>query len=95
MGIDSEGTLVFEKELNGIEGETLFGALQKNEIQMEYDEFAFGVLLNSIENLYPKENEYIALYVNDEYANEGISSLKIGDGDEFTFKIEKIESFLG
>lgn len=91
-GYDNEGKLLFEKQLNSNARVTAFQALLENNVSMEYDEYSFGVLITSIEELTPQKNEYIALYVNNEYSNAGISDIILEEGTKINFRIEKLEN---
>ena len=59
----------------------------KRPVALVYSE----TFVNKIEGAIPEENEYVAIYVNGEYAQEGISTLKAENGMEIEFRVEEIK----
>ena len=58
---------------------------------LKTDDGSYGKILLGIDNLITDFNTtYISILVNGEYAQYGISSLQISDGDVFTFKEEQV-----
>lgn len=88
--VDAEGTsTVFEVET---EAEVLYDAIQNVEgftiDGYEGDYGFFITAINGIEPDYEKDGAYWALYVNDEYAELGVSSLPVENGNTYSFKYE-------
>ncbi|MCR5112848.1 MAG: DUF4430 domain-containing protein [Acholeplasmatales bacterium] len=58
---------------------------------LKTEDGTYGKVLLGIDNLITDFNTtYIAIYVNGDYANYGISTLQISDGDVFEFKEERV-----
>ena len=49
----------------------------------------YGEYITSILDISEGDNYYWSYYINDEYAQVGISSCKVEDGKTYTFKIER------
>lgn len=90
-GFDSNNELVFEKQLQTEDSIKAFDALKENNVMMEYEQYSFGVLITRIEAMVPQIGEYIALYVNGDYSNVGVSDLELNDGDVLEFRVEKFD----
>ncbi|HLC79722.1 MAG TPA: DUF4430 domain-containing protein [archaeon] len=88
---DTDGYPATTKQIQAEEGMSLLAALKHNRIEMELEESSFGAFVNKIEGAIPEENEYVAIYVNGEYAQEGISTLKAENGMEIEFRVEEIK----
>ena len=52
----------------------------------------YGEYITSILDISEGDNYYWNYYINDEYAQVGISSCKVEDGKTYTFKIERYTS---
>ena len=76
-------------------GTKLFNALLGSGIYMEYDSFAFGKMITAIGNAKPAQGEYIAIYVNSVYAEQGISDFVPASGDVIEFRVEKVQGAFG
>ncbi len=94
--LKSQGNIDEQIEITTTEGKSVFQALVENEsVQLQYDEYSTGVFVTGINALVPKNDEYLGLYVNNEYAQVGIGDLEATEGMNIEFRIEKIsESFL-
>lgn len=58
---------------------------------LKVEDGTYGKVLLGIDNLITDFNTtYISIYINGDYAQYGISSLQISDGDVFEFKEEKV-----
>ena len=78
------------KQVDYQTGDTLFGLLTEN-FEVVYEEGQFGVRLLGIDDVQTDFiNAYIALYVNGEYSNYGISSISLEDGAVYSFRETKI-----
>lgn len=78
--------LVYEKNLNFQKGQTLFELMNENfTIVME------GNVILSIDDVKTDfVNDYIAIYINDLYANKGIRQIELKDKDVIKFKVTRI-----
>lgn len=71
--------------------ETVGDALQELGL-IDGDESEYGLYVKTVNGItadYDKDGVYWAFYVNDEYAQEGVDSTEIAEGDAYTFKVEK------
>lgn len=91
MIYDKDNVEIFKKELH-TEAQYLSDVLEKTEnldIQMQNTEY--GKYITSIQGISEGDDYYWSYYINDEYAEVGVSNCEIKDGDRYTFKIEKFE----
>ncbi|HIH10310.1 MAG TPA: DUF4430 domain-containing protein [Candidatus Diapherotrites archaeon] len=88
--LDKESDLVYEKRLNALEGQTLLEMLRENNVPIETQDTPYGAFLNGIGGISPSAQEYISIYVNGQYAQEGIGTLKPKNNDLIEFGIEEI-----
>ena len=51
----------------------------------------YGKFITSILGIEQGDNYYWSYYINDEYANVGVSSCEVEQNKMYTFKIEKFE----
>lgn len=71
-----------------LEDDTLFGLLEEN-FTITYEDGSFGRYLTGIGTLVVAEsNEYIAFYINDEYAMTGVDATDLVDGSVYQFRLE-------
>lgn len=59
---------------------------------IEGEEGQYGLFVKTVDNItadYDKDGVYWAFYVNDEYAQEGVDSTAITEGESYAFKVEK------
>lgn len=70
-------------------GETAFEALQTL-IEIEYDEYDFGVYIKSIGGVAGNDEYFWALYVNGEQAQAGADQTNLEAGDKMEWRYEKI-----
>ena len=88
---------VFDKENKSIYNENmkteaiyLIDALEESiGLDIEKEDSAYGAYITSINGISQGDNFYWSYYINDEYANVGVSSCKIEDGKTYKFKIEE------
>lgn len=80
-------TLELEAEIDG----QLVADLTESRHQVEYKEYDFGVMVESIDGLRADSNHYWALYVNDEYGEAGAKQLKVNQGDRIKWVYEEIK----
>ena len=78
--------LIYEKELTFKKGQTLFELMNDNfTIVMD------GNIILSIDDVKTDfVNDYIAIYINDLYANKGIRQIELTDKDVISFRVTKI-----
>jgi len=88
--VGSDGSVISSEPVYAYAGQSVFTALKNSDFPFTYEEQLFGAFLTSIGALKPTENEYLAVYLNGEYASVGISDLIPENGDKINFKIEKI-----
>lgn len=89
---DVEGTLLFQQPLEVEKGANAFDAVKEN-FSVEFEMYEMGPFVKGIGACSPSEGEYLALYVNGEYASQGISFYTVQEDMEIQWKIESIESF--
>lgn len=66
--------------------------LIESEVAVETQDFGeAGMFIKSVEGLASDESHYWAVYVNDEYAQVGVSQLELNKGDELKLVYEKID----
>lgn len=61
-------------------------------IELKTEKSDYGEYITSILGIEQGENYYWSYYIDNEYANTGISNCEIKDGTEYSFKIEKFEN---
>lgn len=69
---------------------TVGEALQELDL-IEGEEGDYGLFVKTVNGItadYDKDGHYWAFYVNDEYAQEGVDSTEITEGDSYAFKVE-------
>jgi hypothetical protein len=90
---NEEGQLILDESLEVEPGTNAFEAMQKI-AEVEYEDYgSMGAFVKGINGIRPGQGNYLALYVNGEYANKGISSHSIEDDTLIEWKIEKIGSY--
>ncbi len=70
--------------------ETVGDALQETGL-IEGEEGDYGLFVKTVNGItadYDKDGHYWAFYVNDEYAENGVDSTEITEGDSYAFKVE-------
>ncbi|MCR4369410.1 MAG: DUF4430 domain-containing protein [archaeon] len=90
-GIDAKGQLLFEAPVIAQPNEGVFDALKKSGVPIEYDDTAYGPFVTGIGSIKAGEGEYLALYVDGEYAQTGIADIKPERDMRVEFRIEKIQ----
>ena len=88
---DTQNQLALSEQFTTTPQTTVFEMLGQNNIQIEYDSTAYGPFLKTIAGVEPGEGEYIAIYVDSEYAQEGIGTLRLQNGQQIEFRIEQID----
>lgn len=71
--------------------ETVGEALTELEL-IEGEEGQYGLFVKTVNGItadYDKDGVYWAFYVNGEYAQTGVDSTKVTDGESYSFKVEK------
>lgn len=96
---DSSDVLVKSVEVDFYEGDTLLGMLQDNftvycpteegtaSTACDYTP-SYGIFLMGLDNIqaFDSTKEYLAFYINNEYASTGVDGAAIVDGNVYTFK---------
>ena len=84
-----------EYDLILADGSTAGDALEKasvdNGFSVEYIEYDFGRMVQSINNKTANNDYFWGFYINDEMASVGADSLKIKEGDKTEWKYEEIK----
>ena len=79
-----------ERSIAYKEGSTVWDIVKAN-FTVRYDESSYGIVLYDIDEVKTDfKTSYIAIYVDDEYSNVGISSIVIRDGMVISFRETKI-----
>ena len=87
--IDIDSKIISDNSYN-TDNSSLYD-LMANNYELKTEDGTYGKVLLGIDNLITDfDTTYIAIYVNGEYAQFGISSLQISDGDVYEFKEEKV-----
>ena len=90
---------VFDKESNQIYNKNietnkkyLSEVLEDNkDLNVKMEDGKYGKFITSILGIEQGDNYYWSYYINDEYANVGVSSCEVEQNKMYTFKIEKFE----
>jgi len=90
FGITNNGETLFENSGRFEKGSNAFDAMQ-DLFDVEYRQFAFGVMVTSINGTPAGENAYWALYVNNEYADRGITDYVLDSDMSFEWRIEQLQ----
>lgn len=90
LGIN--GQSIAENSLSVPKGQNAWNVM-KEIWDVEYEDYAMGPFIKSIEGTSPPEGYYLALYVNGAYADKGIAAYPIDNTLLIEWKTEKIESF--
>lgn len=91
MIYDKDNEEIFKKELY-TEAQYLSDVLEKTEnLDIQMQDTEYGKYITSIQGISEGDDYYWSYYINDEYAEVGVSNCEIKDGDRYTFKIEKFE----
>lgn len=64
--------------------------LLKQNAEVEYDEYDFGVFVKSINGIVGDEKYFWAFYVNGEKANQGADATTLNSGDEVEWRYEEV-----
>mgnify|MGYP001037459038 FL=1 len=73
------------------EKETVGEALLELEL-IDGDDSEYGLYVKTVNGItadYDKDGIYWAFYINDEYADTGVDSTKIIEGDQYSFRMQK------
>tara|TARA_Y100000310_G_scaffold344957_1_gene460778 strand:- start:6235 stop:6624 length:390 start_codon:yes stop_codon:yes gene_type:complete len=87
-----DGEILFKHPVSSLAGSNVLDALLENGEDLQYETASFGAFVTGIGTLVPEENQYIAMYVDGEYASVGVSDLIIEEGMLLEFRIEAIDS---
>ncbi len=88
---DKDNKEIYNK---GIETEEkyLSGVLEKtNDLEVKMEDSEYGKYITSILGIEQGDNYYWSYYINDEYANVGVSNCEVESNKVYTFKFEKFE----
>ena len=87
--IDIDSNTLSDKTYS-TDNSSLYDLMDAN-YNLKTEDGTYGKVLLGIDNLITDFNTtYISIYINGDYAQYGISSLQISDGDVFEFKEEKV-----
>lgn len=87
--VDLEGNKE-EKRLDFDEGDTLFDLLYSN-YEVTYEETGYGILLLGIDDIQTDfTSTYIAIYINGEYSNLGLSSIILEEENVYSFRETRV-----
>lgn len=91
MIYDKDNEEIFKKELR-TEAQYLSDVLEETEnLDIQMQDTEYGKYITSIQGISEGDDYYWSYYINDEYAEVGVSNCEIKEGDRYTFKIEKFE----
>jgi hypothetical protein len=90
--VDGEEVVLIEEEIEATKGINAFDFLKEN-FEVDYEEYAFGPFVKSFNGMVPSEGEYIALYVNGDYAEKGISEYVLNEDTLIEFRFESVSAF--
>lgn len=91
MIYDKDNEEIFKKELH-TEAQYLSDVLEKTEnLDIQMQDTEYGKYITSIQGISEGDDYYWSYYINDEYAEVGVSNCEIKDGYIYSFKIEKFE----
>lgn len=87
------GNFNYEADLNGIPSlyTVLNNLAQNSDFMFEYEEYDFGIMINSINGIKPEKDEFWKIFINNTEASMGVNSIKVRPEDKITFKLEKIK----
>jgi len=88
---DKDNKEIYNK---GIETEEkyLAGVLEKTkDLEVKMEDSEYGKYITSILGIEQGDNYYWSYYINDEYANVGVSNCGVESNKVYTFKFEKFE----
>lgn len=88
--VNLENDIIKSKEIEFNKGDKLRDLVSSNFENFVVEESEYGAYILRIEDIVNDDNLfiYIAIYVNDEYANSGLDTLEFKDGDKISFKAE-------
>ncbi len=89
---DANGNIIVQKSID-VESGTNALEVMKNNFEVDYDEFEFGVMVNSIDGVQPPEGYYLGLYVDGSFAQAGISSYTISKDTTIEWKTNSLSDF--
>ena len=88
--VNLENDIIKSKEIEFNKGDKLRDLVSSNFENFVVEESEYGAYILKIEDIVNDDNLfiYIAIYVNDEYANSGLDTLEFSNGDKISFKAE-------
>jgi hypothetical protein len=84
--INENGDIVESKEIEFYKGDNLF-FLVRNNFEITFQEFSFGVMILSIGEIYSSQNYFISISVNGVVSMVGITLIEFQDGDSIEFSL--------
>ena len=91
--VEVDGVATYQASVQ--EGQSAFDALKNltdnSDFTFEYDEYDFGVMINSIKGITPSSNQFWKFQINGEDAAVGVSDYKIKEGDSLRFVLDDIQ----
>jgi len=88
--IGEKNNPIFDNEIETENGANAF-EIMKNNFDLKFTEYEFGVFIEEINGIKPSESEYWALYINDESASKGIADYTINEDMGINWKIQSFE----
>ena len=89
---DADGGVLLEKSFAVEKGTNAFDALKEN-VEVDFEMSSFGAFIKGLGGVETPEGYYLAMYVNGEYAEKGISDYTVDEDLQIEWTQESIESF--
>lgn len=89
--LNKDSEILYEKQIKAGMDETLFEAMRENSFPFEYKQYSFGAMVTGIAGQYAPDGEYIAIYKDGRYSNEGMSSLRLTKDTNIEFRFEGVK----
>ena len=91
----ADNQTVLDRAIQVEKGSNAFDAMQKVATVAYQDYGEMGILVESINGINPKENEFWGLYLDGEMAMVGISSIVIEEDTIIEWKTEAMDAYTG
>ena len=89
---DVDGGILLEKSVVVENGTAAFDALTEN-VEVEFETYEIGAFITGLGGVETPEGYYLAMYVNGEYAEKGISDYTVEEDMTIEWKQEEIGAF--
>lgn len=87
---DKAGAVLLEKNISVSKGADAFDAIKEN-VPLDFEMYSMGPFIKSINGITPPAGYYLALYVNSQYADRGITGYSINEDTQMEWKTEAIQ----